>query len=143
MPPPDAPKDPRVIRTTKAHLSDDGRALLLTFERMDGSSHEIIVPFDSISDIAMRLESASAEAIKRQELTLGGQDRRKFYPVKKRKLTKIGGGITPDGTPILTIGIDGNLQMDFALPLEQIPELIAWLRGLERDAGLHPKGRSN
>lgn len=143
MPPPDAPKDPRLLKQTRGALSDDGRVFLLTFTRTDGSEHEVIIPFDTLADLTGLLEGTSAEAIKRQEATLHGQDRRAFYPVKKRKLTKIGGGVTPDGLPILTLGIDKNLQMDFALPLAQIPELISWLRRLEQDARSRSKRRTN
>jgi hypothetical protein len=143
MPPPDAPKDPRILSSYSGGLSDDGRLFMITFNRTDGTKHEIIIPFDSLADMIGLLEATSGKAIERQEATLRGQDRRAFYPVKKRKLTKIGGGVSPDGIPILTLGIDQTIQMDFALPAEQIQELIEYLQQLDRDAKSLPKGRSN
>jgi len=143
MPPPDAPKDGRVLRGHKGGLSKDGRLFQVTFIRVDGTEHEIIIPFDNLADFIGLFESTSAEALRLQSAALHGQDRRLFYPIKKRTITSIGGSVTSDGIPILTLVIDNRIQQDIALPPGQIPELIAWLRQLEQDAKNHPKATTN
>jgi hypothetical protein len=138
---PEEPKDGRVLRGHKAAVSDNGRFCVLTFTTADGKDHEIIVMFDQLADLVGRLEAASKESIARQTAALGGQDPRTFYPVKRRRLTTVGGGVTTDGVPMLALGIDGTLQLDVGLPVEQIPELIEWLRRLEANAKVHSKAK--
>ena len=82
---------------------------------MDDTKHEILIPFDSIVDLVLLFEGSSKRAIELQQASLGGQDRQVFYPIKARTLTKFGGGVSADGRPILTLGINDTLELDLAI----------------------------
>jgi hypothetical protein len=143
MPEPDSHKDDRLARRYSGAITADGRHFLFTFERMDNSTHEILIPFDSIVDLIMLFEGSSRKAIELQRASLHGQDRRVFYPIKARTLTKFGGGVSVDGRPILTLGINDTLELDLAIPLERVSELSKWFASLARSARNKPKAKSN
>lgn len=77
-----------------------------------------------------------------QRKSLKGRDRRTLYPVKARRLTKFGGGVSDEGVPILTLGINDSLELDLAIPTDRVSELAQWFASLAQSANA-PKLKPN
>jgi hypothetical protein len=143
MPSPDAPNDRRVVSRYKCDVAQNGRFVMLTFYTAGGESHEIIIPFDALTDHILMLDGTSKKMLELQNASLGGADRRTIYPVKARRLTKFGGGVSSEGMPILTLGINDSLELDVTIPIETVSELSDWFASLAQTASRNSTPRPN
>jgi hypothetical protein len=125
-------KDGRTLKNVTASMTQDGRFICFTLEREDASKHEIVVPFSDLATLSLLIEQQSKISIERQELALGGTDRRSFWPMSAKRVTRLRGAKTSSGDPLLTIELSGGIALDLAFEGTDIPALIEWLENFQK-----------
>lgn len=112
-------------------FAKDGQSILLRLTQADGTTTQTVVPIDSAFDLVSYIEEQTKLALDRQEELSKGVDRRLVYPLKPKRVTRLRGATATDQTPLLTIELDGRMQLDIALRGIDVRALIEWLEGLE------------
>jgi hypothetical protein len=112
-------------------MSADGRLFRLRFILADGQQIPVIFPSERAAAIVTTIAQVVGEQFNRQRDLLKGHDPRAFFPVGAFRTSKIEGGITQEGRPVLSVSLESGLRLDIQIERSTIPELIAILQDIE------------
>jgi hypothetical protein len=122
----------------KTAIAPDGSEVAFTFLRADRTETTVKIPFNDLAEFILGLEAQAGEAAAKLSASLRGVDRRLMMPVKKRDVTKLQGAVARGGLPILTVELDGRLQLDMTFQAYQIQDLVEWLEQLRSQTNMEP-----
>ena len=108
--------------------SHDGRSIILMLRSAAGES-TIAIRAKDIRSFIQNVREIAMEAftIRQGHATTAGVTMR---DTKARPVTKIEGSVAKDGTPILTVELNGKNTINLDLRQVDIPALTAWLQSL-------------
>jgi hypothetical protein len=120
----------QLVKSTSAALSLDGHIAELQFVRGNGKTARIHFPMDQAGSIILSIEEALGQLFDAQREMLKGQDPRAFFPLSVKRVSKVQGAVSAEGTPVLSLVLSTGVRLDLSLDQTTIPDLIAWLEDL-------------